>query len=91
MSTRIGKIKFFELIRHWFVNSFGSIYFLTPNGKKYLNRLVEMSDTSVLDGKINTVVCGDEHQRLRLVREGRRNLTRIFISTYSVMSCYVGG
>ena len=33
MSARIGKIKFFELIRSWFVNSFGPIYFLTPNGK----------------------------------------------------------
>ena len=95
MSARIGKIKFFELVRNWFVNSFGPIYFLTPNGKKYLNRLVEMSDTLVLDGKINTVICGDEHQRLKLVaaldqleKEGEIKYG-LFISTDSVMSCYV--
>ncbi|MES2653819.1 MAG: DUF3095 family protein [Bacteroidota bacterium] len=95
MRARIGKIKFFELIRNWLVNSFGTVYFLTTNGREYLKRLVEMSDTLVLDGKINTVMCGDELQRLKLIKaldelekEGEI-IYGLFISTASVMSCYV--
>lgn len=95
MRARIGKIRFFELVRDWFVNSFGPIYFLTANGKKYLNRLVEMSDTLVLDGKINTVICGDEQQRMKLVKvldqleNDGEIIYGLFISPDSVMSCYV--
>ncbi|MBP8067758.1 MAG: DUF3095 domain-containing protein [Pedobacter sp.] len=95
MRARIGKIKFLELVRDWLVNSFGTIYFLTSNGKKYLNRLVETSDTLVLDGKINTVICGDEQQRLKLVKvldkleKDKEIIYGLFISTESVMSCYV--
>ncbi len=95
MRARIGKIKFFELVRDWLVNSFGTIYFLTSNGKRYLNRLVETSDTLVLDGKINTVICGDEQQRLKLLKvlneleKNKEIIYGLFISTESVMSCYV--
>ncbi|RYG06088.1 MAG: DUF3095 domain-containing protein, partial [Chitinophagaceae bacterium] len=95
VKARIGKIKFFELIRDWFVNSFGIIYFLTTNGKKYLQRLVETSDTLVMDGKINTVICGDEQQRIKLIKtldqmENSGEIAYGFhISTDSVMSCYV--
>jgi hypothetical protein len=95
MRARIGEIRFFELIRDWLVNSFGPIYFLTASGKKYLNRLVETSDTLVIDGKINTVICGNEQQRLKLFnaldqleKDGEINYG-YFISDDSVMSCYV--
>lgn len=95
MRAKIGKIKLLELLRDWVVNSFAPIYFLTSSGKKYLNRLVEMSDTLVLDGKINTVICGDEHQRLKLV-EALNQLEKdeeimygLFTSPDSIMSCYV--
>ncbi len=95
MRARIGRIKFFELVRDWFVNSFGTIYFLTPNGKRYLNRLVETSDTLVLDGKINTVICGNEQQRIKLINildeleKTNDIIYGIFKSSDSVMSCYV--
>ncbi len=95
MRAKIGKIRFVELVRDWFVNSFGTIYFLTSSGKKYLNRLVETSDTLVLDGKINTVICGNEQQRIKLVqlldeleRKGEI-IYGLYISSESVMSCYV--
>ncbi|MEJ5994261.1 DUF3095 family protein [Pedobacter sp. Du54] len=95
LSVRIGKIKFLELVRNWLINSFGPVYFLTSNGKKYLNRLVETSDTLVLDGKINTVICGNEQQRMKLVgildelEKNSEILYGLYISSDSVMSCYV--
>ena len=95
MRNRIGKIKFFELLQTWFVTSFGPRYFLTNHGKRYLNRLVEMSDTLVMDGKINTVISGTELQRSQLfkVLDDLEKAGEIFygfhISNASVMSCYV--
>lgn len=50
MRHRLGKIKWLELIKTWFINAYGYIYFRTERGKKYLNQLVEMSDTLVIDG-----------------------------------------
>jgi hypothetical protein len=95
MRARIGKVKFLSLIRNWFVNSFGKLYFLTANGKRYLNRLVEMSDTLVIDGKINTVICGSEQQRLKLIgtldelEKKGEIIYGLYVSKESVMSCYV--
>lgn len=95
MRNRIGKIKFFELLQTWFVTSFGPIYFLTNHGKRYLKRLVEMSDTLVMDGKINTVISGTAAQREKLfkVLDGLENAKEIIygfhISNASIMSCYV--
>jgi hypothetical protein len=95
MRARIGKVKFLSLIRNWFVNSFGKLYFLTAGGKRYLNRLVEMSDTLVIDGKINTVICGSEQQRLKLIgaldelEKKGEIIYGLYVSKESVMSCYV--
>lgn len=95
MRTRIGKIKLLEFIHTWILNLYGYIYFKTEKGISYLNRLVEMSDTLVIDGRINTVISGTEEQRLRLV-SALNNLEKsgeivygIHVSTESVMSCYV--
>lgn len=95
MRNRIGKIKFFELLQTWFVTSFGPIYFLTNHGKRYLKRLVEMSDTLVMDGKINTVISGTAAQREKLFKvlddleNGKEIIYGFHISNASVMSCYV--
>jgi Protein of unknown function (DUF3095) len=95
MRNRIGKIKFFELLQTWFLTSFGPIYFLTNHGKRYLKRLVEMSDTLVMDGKINTVISGTELQRSQLFKvlddleKAGEIIYGFHISNASVMSCYV--
>lgn len=95
MRNRIGKIKFFELLQTWFMTSFGPLYFLTNHGKRYLKRLVEMSDTLVMDGKINTVISGTELQRQQLFKildelEAEGEIIYGFhISNASIMSCYV--
>lgn len=95
MRAKIGKVRFFELIRAWLVNWYVYIYFRTESGKSYLNRLVEMSDTLVMDGKINTVISGDQHQRLKLcealdkLEVAGEILYGLHVSGDAVMSCYV--
>ncbi|SHF37868.1 DUF3095 domain-containing protein [Pedobacter caeni] len=95
MRARIGKIRFLELLKSWLINLYGYIYFQTESGKNYLNKLVEMSDTLVIDGRINTVITGNESQRLVLLKvldqfEAAGDiLYGIHISGDSVMSCYV--
>ncbi|WP_374951314.1 DUF3095 family protein, partial [Mucilaginibacter sp.] len=95
MRARIGKIKLFELIKTWAVNLYGLIYFRTESGKTYLKSLVEMSDTLVIDGKINTVISGTKKQRaaLQLELDNLEKRGQIYyglhVSTASVMSCYV--
>jgi hypothetical protein len=95
MKHRFGKIKIFELIKSWLINIYGYIYFRTQSGKKYLKQLVEMSDTLVIDGRINTVITGTEKQRLTLQNElnklekGGEILYALYVSGESIMSCYV--
>ncbi|MNV57518.1 hypothetical protein D3C71_1498540 [compost metagenome] len=95
MRARLGKIRFLELMKSWLINLYGYIYFHTESGKNYLNKLVEMSDTLVIDGRINTVITGNEAQRLALIKvlDGFESsgdiLYGIHISGDSVMSCYV--
>ena len=61
----------------------------------YLTNLVEMSDTLVIDGKINTVISGTSKQREQLeaaLNEIEMNgeiLYGLYVSKESVMSCYV--
>lgn len=95
MRNTIGKIKIFLMLKTWLATSIGKLYFLTTSGKKYLIRLVEMSDTLVLDGKINTVISGNENQRIKLMRvldalESKGEILYGFhVSNASIMSCYV--
>lgn len=95
MRARIGKIRFFELLKSWLINMYGYIYFQTESGKNYLNRLVEMSDTLVMDGRINTVISGNQEQRFQLLKaldelEGAGEVVYgLHVSGDSVMSCYV--
>ena len=68
---------------------------MRKTGKVYLHNLVELSDTLVIDGKINTVISGTTHQREQLVdaltklEKDGEILFGLYVSTESVMSCYV--
>ncbi|MET3979818.1 hypothetical protein ABIB62_002840 [Mucilaginibacter sp. UYP25] len=95
MRFRLGQIKWWELVKTWLTTLYGYIYFRTQSGKKYLKSLVEMSDTLVIDGKINTVISGTIMQRKalenalsQLEREGAIKYG-LHISSASIMSCYV--
>ena len=72
-----------------------NFYFKTKKGKVYLHNLVDMSDTLVIDGKINTVISGNAQQRewlqtaLNKIEADGEILYGLFVSKESVMSCYV--
>ncbi|TDQ07104.1 DUF3095 family protein [Pedobacter metabolipauper] len=95
MLAKLGKIRIFKLLQNWFITLYGYIYFNTESGKNYLNSLVEMSDTLVIDGRINTVISGTETQRILLqksldaLEEQGEILYGLYVSRESVMSCYV--
>lgn len=95
MKVRVGKLQLVDYIKNWLFNLYGYIYFRTESGKYYLNRLVEMSDTLVIDGRINTVISGTQQQRTRILKEldvlesNKELVYGIYVSGESVMSCYV--
>lgn len=95
MRVRMGGFRFLYLVRTWFTTLIGSIYFRTKKGNNYLVQLVNMSDTLVIDGRINTVISGTTNQREQLETELNRLETEglirygFFVSKESIISCYV--
>lgn len=95
MRVQLGKIKWFELFKNWVVTFSWYLYFSTNKGQSYLKSLVEMSDTLVIDGKINTVITGTVAQRTSLekllndMEAAEEIIYGMHISSASVMSCYV--
>ncbi|MGG7663992.1 DUF3095 domain-containing protein [Dyadobacter sp. BHUBP1] len=95
MRVREGSTSMLGLAASWIAWLFGYVYFRTSYGRSYLNSLVEMSDTLVIDGKINTVITGTPAQRERLqaaldAMEAAREIHYgLHVSGESVMSCYV--
>jgi hypothetical protein len=97
MMARVGSVKAWDFIKTWVTNFYGYIYFRTGKGMRYLKRLVEMSDTLVIDGRINTVISGtaDQRQRLTMALDQLERAGTIWygihVSNSAVMSCYVRG
>ena len=95
MRVRFGGFRPLYLLIKWVTTLLGYFYFRTEKGKRYLLQLVDMSDTLVIDGKINTVISGTVNQREQL----EASLTQLeqdgvisyglYVSKESVMSCYV--
>ena len=95
MRAKLGGYNALYLFRNWFTTMLGSLYFRTKQGKTYLQQLVELSDTLVIDGKINTVISGNRQQR-ELLQTALDELERngelsygLYVSKESIMSCYV--
>ena len=95
MKTRLGRFNAWYMLRTFATTAIGKIYFRTKKGKEYLYSLVDMSDTLVIDGKINTVITGSASQRdelnrvLKALEERGDLLYGLHTSNASVMSCYV--
>lgn len=96
MRTKIGKFNGIYFLKNWLRNSIGQIYFnYSDNGKNYLKKLVELTDTITIDGRINTVITGNSDQRLALVsfldhlEKTNKIKYGLHVSNASVMSCYV--
>jgi hypothetical protein len=95
MQVRFSGMRPFYLLTNWVKSLLGYFYFKTKKGKKYLHQLVDMSDTLVIDGKINTVISGTAGQR-KMLETALNKLENdgdisygLHVSTESVMSCYV--
>lgn len=95
MMLKLGRNKWYEMAMKWFFMVYGYLYFRTRNGSNYLKTLVEMSDTLVVDGRINTVISGNQAQRESLLgflsnlEDKGKVLYGFYVSETSVMSCYV--
>jgi len=95
VKARLGHIDFIDQLKTWLTTLIGILYFRTKKGRTYLNKLVSMSDTLVIDGKINTVITGAKEKRLRLEKaldrlEQLGEITYgLCVSKTAVMSCYV--
>jgi hypothetical protein len=95
MKVKLRGYNLFYLLKNWLTTLLGTLYFRTGPGKNYLSQLVEMSDTLVIDGRINTVIAGTALQReqleagLKELENGGIILYGLFVSKESVMSCYV--
>ena len=96
MRTKLGKYDSLYLIKNWFTTTFGKYYLKnTTAGKNYLQKLVELTDTLTIDGRINTVITGTPQQRISLSSyldhlEAKGKIKYgLHVSEQSVMSCYV--
>ncbi len=96
MRAKLGRFDLAYLLGKWFYTLIGKLYFtLTSAGDHYLDRLVQLSDTLMIDGRINTIISGTAAQREALIAAlGRfeRSGEIVFgmqICSASVMSCYV--
>lgn len=94
--TRLGRSNIFETLKAWLFTTYGKWFFMKQQvGKNYLNELVQLTDTLVLDGRINTVIAGTSAQRIQLesrldgMEQDGRIIYGIYTSRESVMSCYV--
>jgi hypothetical protein len=95
MKARLGSYRPLYLFTKLFTTMLGPVYFKTKRGKTYLQQLVELSDTLVIDGRINTVISGTTGQRLQLeaalheLEQEGLIYYGLYVSEASVLSCYV--
>ncbi|ARN79118.1 hypothetical protein BST97_14615 [Nonlabens spongiae] len=96
MVARIGKNKMSYLLKHFLITYFGKFYFkFFAEGRAYLNKVSQLSDTIMIDGSLNTVMEGGASQIEMLTNyldllEKEGKIKYGLHATYaSVMSCYV--
>ena len=95
MRGKFGRYNLPYLAGTWMKLFLGPFYFKTRAGKTYLKQLVQLSDTLVIDGKINTVISGNIGQRMELEKELHQLELAgeiwygLHVSSDSVLSCYV--
>ena len=96
MYACLGRRKKRYLIQNWLITFFGQYYFkFFKEGKNYLYKVTQLSDSIMLDGSINTVFTGSTQQvnQLKiyldtLEAEGIINYG-IHTTHASIMSCFI--
>lgn len=94
--ARLGRLAPWAVARSWVMTRFGGGTFMrSAGGQRYLGQLIDLTDTLVIDGRINTVIAGTRAQREAL-EVGLRELETagalwygLAVSRESVLSCYV--
>ena len=96
MHARFGRFDFAYFAENWLRTLIGGLYFaFNKAGAYYLDRLVQLSDTLMIDGRINTVMSGTAGPRNTLVavlnrlEEQGDIVFGMRVCSASVMSCYV--
>ncbi len=96
MRARLGRFDAGYLAEHWLRTLIGFVYLrFVKEGQGYLQGIARLSDTLMIDGRINTVIAGTTRQRLRLVEALDRMEAAgsihygLHVCGASVMSCYV--
>ena len=96
MRAKLGRFDGFYLLKNLVKTNFGKFYLKNSKaGKRYLQKLVELTDTLTIDGRINTVIIGTSEQRISLIsfldhlERSKKIKYGLHVSQESVMSCYV--
>ncbi len=96
MRTKLGRFDGFYLLKHWFLTMIGKLFYgKEKHSRNYLENLVQLADTLVIDGRINTVMSGTARQRKRLEEQlvqmeaDQKVIYGLSVSPASIMSCYV--
>jgi len=94
--TKMGELDLWYMFKNWLFTLFGKLYIrFYQKGQHYLQQLVQLSDTLVMDGRINTVMSGTPQQRKKLMKaldkmEAKGDIIYgLSVSEESVISCYV--
>ncbi len=96
MTVKLGRFSLFYLLKNWIYLLVGKMYFgKETTSRKYIEDMALLSDTLVIDGRINTVISGKQSQRITLVNElsnmeqAGQILFGFHPSSASIISCYV--
>lgn len=96
LQFRLGRVQSIQFLKDWLITIFGKFYFkFFKKGKKYVQRVKQLSHTIMIDGALNTICSGtqaDINTFLKYLNEleGFGDIVYgIHITDSSIMSCYV--
>ncbi|MEM9934431.1 MAG: DUF3095 family protein [Bacteroidota bacterium] len=94
--ARFGRKNYLYKVYHTLATKLGTLMFrYNKSYKRYLSKMVELADTLVIDGRINTVITGNAIQREKLyqtllkLEQAGELIFGMHVSQESIMSCYV--
>lgn len=96
MIVRIRKLNLLYLLGNHVISMIGKFYLKYTNpGRAYLKEIIDLTDTLVLDGRLNTVISSTTQQRndlekdLNTMESEGKIFYGLYVSQESIMSCYV--